>query len=184
MKKIIYALAGIALTATLMVGCGANAADSKQETKKSAKTEAGATKPKNVQKVDLAGEVASIDGNKIVIKIIKAPENPQEGNQKDASKDGDKEKSKDDNKDGQAPKTPANMKREFTGENKDIVIGDGIQIATMTKGKQGVETKDLTINDIKVGDILQIIYSDKEKETISKIYVRSAESQNGSTSAK
>lgn len=183
MKKIIYALAAMALTATLMVGCGANAADSKQDTKKSATTEDGATKPKNVQKVDLAGEVASIDGNKIVIKIIKAPETPQESNQKDASKDGDKEKSKD-NKDGQVPRTPANMKREFTGENKDIVIGDGIQIATMTKGKQGVETKDLTINDIKVGDILQIIYSDKEKETISKIYVRSAENQNGSTSAK
>ncbi len=181
MKKIIYALASVTLTASLMVGCGANAAgtQSKQATK-SASTEDGSTKSKNIQKVDLAGEVASIDGNKITIKVIKAPEAPQGNNQKDASKDVDKEKSQDNNKDGQgqAQKVPANMKREFTGENKDITISDGIQLATMIKGKQGVEKKDLTVNDIKVGDILQIIYSDKEKETISNIYVKPATNAN------
>lgn len=179
MKKIIYALAGIMMAATLMVGCGANATDSKQDTK-NASTEGGATKSKNVQKVDLAGEVASIDGNKIIIKVIKAPEAPQGGNQKDASNNGDKEKSQDNSKDGQgqAPKAPANVKREFTGENKDITIGDGIQIATMVRGKQGIETKNLTVSDIKVGDVLQIMYSDKDDETISKIYVKPSANQN------
>jgi hypothetical protein len=51
----------------------------------------------------------------------------------------------------------------------------------MNRGQQGSESKDLTISDIKVGDMLQITYSDKEKETISNINVRPAGNQNGST---
>lgn len=183
MKKIIYTLGGILLTTTLMVGCKANTADaqSKQDTQ-SASTEDGSSKQKNFQKADLAGEVASINGNKITLKVIKTPEKSGGGNQNNASKDGgDKGNSQGNNKDGQTSKGQGNRQVEYTGETKDITVADGIKISTMNRGQQGSESKDLTISDIKVGDMLQITYSDKEKETISNINVRPAGNQNGST---
>ncbi|SFD20341.1 hypothetical protein [Clostridium uliginosum] len=186
MKKIIYTLAGIVLTTTLMVGCGANTttgAQSKQTTQ-STSTDDGSTKQKNFQRADLEGEVASIDGNKITLKVIKTPERPEGSSQKNASKNADKTNSDVNNKNGQAPKAPENRQVEYTGETKDITIGDGIQIKTMNRGQQGSESKDLTVNDIKVGDTLQITYSDKEKETISNINVRPVINQNGKTNSK
>ena len=185
MKKIIYTLAGIVLTTTLMVGCGANTTDTQsKQTTQSTSTDDGSNKQKNFQRADLEGEVASIDGNKITLKVIKAPEKSAGSNQKNASKDADKTNSEVNNKDKQATNAPQNRQVEYTGETKDITIIDGIQIKTMNRGQQGSESKDLTVSDIKVGDILQITYSDKEKETISNINVRSATNQNGNANAK
>ena len=185
MKKIIYTLAGVALTATLMVGCGANTTDaqSKQATQ-STSTDDGSNKQKNFQKADLEGEVASIDGNKITLKVIKTPEKAAGSSQKNASTDADKTNSEANNKDKQTNKVQQNRQVEYTGETKDITIGDGIQIETMNRGQQGSKSKDLTVSDIKVGDMLQITYSDKEKETISNINVRPAANQNAKTNDK
>ena len=185
MKKNIYTLAGIVLTTALMVGCGANTTDAQsKQTTQSTSTDDGSNKQKNFQRADLEGEVASIDGNKITLKVIKAPEKSAGSSQKNASKDADKTNSEVNNKDKQATNAPQSRQVEYTGETKDITIVDGIQIKTMNRGQQGSESKDLTVSDIKVGDILQIAYSDKEKETISNINVRSATNQNGNTNAK
>ncbi len=185
MKKIIYTLAGIVLTTTLMVGCGANTTDTQsKQTTQSTSNDDGSNKQKNFQKADLEGEVASIDGNKITLKIIKTPQKPAGSSEKNASKDADKTNSEVNNKDKQATNQSQNRQVEYTGETKDITISDGIQIKTMNRGQQGSESKNLTVSDIKVGDILQITYSDKEKETISNINVRSATKQNGNTNAK
>ena len=185
MKKIIYTLASVALTATLMVGCGANTTDaqSKQATQ-STSTDDASNKQKNFQKADLEGEVASIDGNKITLKVIKTPEKAAGSSQKNASTDADKTNSEANNKDKQTNKVQQNRQVEYTGETKDITIGDGIQIETMNRGQQGSKSKDLTVSDIKVGNILQITYSDKEKETISNINVRPAANQNAKTDNK
>jgi hypothetical protein len=185
MKKIIYTLAGIMLTTTLMVGCSANATDTQsKQTTQSTSTDDGTNKQKNFQRADLEGEVASTDGNKITLKVIKAPDKSAESSKKNASNDSGKKNSEANNKDKQATNAPQNRQVEYTGETKDITIGDGIQIKTMNRGQQGSESKDLTVSDIKVGDILQITYSDKDKETISNINVRSAANQNGNTNAK
>ena len=71
-----------------------------------------------------------------------------------------------------------NRQVEYTGETKDITVGDGIEITTMSRGKQNSDTKTLTVSDIKVGDVLSITYSDKDKETISAIAVRQAADKN------
>jgi len=171
MKRIIYTVAGIMLTATLMVGCStkASAGDTQStDATKSASTDDGSVKQKNMQKSDLGGEVASIDGNKITLKLIKASEKPANGTQKDTSKDATADK-----KDAQT-KAPEKRQVEYTGETKDITIGDGVKITTMARGQQDSKAKDLTISDIKVGDVLQVTYSDKEKETVSNINVRPA----------
>lgn len=180
MKKIVYILAGVTLTAALMTGCGSTATNT-QDTQANQSTAAdnGSNKQKNFQKPDLEGEVASINGNKITLKVIKIPERPAGDDQKDSSAKNDTDKTNSDssNKDKKASKQQ-NRQIEYTGETKDITLGDGIQIKTMGRGQQGSESKDLTASDIKVGDVLQITYSDKEKETISSINVRQAADKN------
>lgn len=181
MKKIICIVTGAMLAAALMVGCGTNTANvQSNQTAQSTSNQDGSNKQKNFQKADLSGEVASIDGSKITLKVIKTPERPQGDNQKNGNKDGDKQNSQDNNKDGQA-KGQGNRQVEYTGETKDITIGDGVQIKAMGRGQQGSDSKNLTASDIKVGDILAVTYSDKENETISNIVVRPAANQNGNT---
>lgn len=180
MKKIIYIVACTALAAGLMVGCGANTTDTQsKQTTQSTPTDDGASKQKNFQKVDLEGEVASIDGNKITLKVIKTLE---KGSQKDKSNDTAKTDSQENNKDKQVSNAAKNKKIEYTGENKDITISDGIKIKSMNRGKQASQSKDLNVSDIKVGDVLQITYSDKDSQTISNINVRQATNQNEQTS--
>nr|WP_312292651.1 hypothetical protein [Clostridium chromiireducens] len=184
MKKIICALTGVVITATLMVGCSKTSAGAAQtiqttESTQNASTDNGKAPQKNFQAADLQGEVSSIDGNKITLKLIKAPEMPRGGNQENTNKSGDqKAPSQDNNKDGQPPMKQGNRQVEYTGETKDITVGDGIEITTMSRGKQNSDAKTLTVTDIKVGDTLLITYSDKDKETISKITVRQAAGQN------
>jgi hypothetical protein len=180
MKKVIYILAGVALTATLMVGCGATNTANTQ----SASTNDGSNKQKNFQKADLEGEVASVDGNKITLKVIKTPDRPAGNDQKNASNDSNKTNSDANNKDKQASNGQQKRQVEYTGETKDITIGDGVQINTMNRGKQGSDAKNLTVSDIKVGDVLQVTYSDKDKETVSSINVRPAANQNANTNDK
>ena len=60
----------------------------------------------------------------------------------------------------------------YTGESKIITIPDGVEITSSTRGNNGSEQKTLALTDIKKGDILQIWYSDKSTETISKVSVR------------
>ena len=185
MKRSVYLLTGVLLTSALMIGCGSKATDNQNtQDAQSTQTSDTSNNQKDIQKADLEGEVTSISGNKITLKVIKAPEAPASEHQgaptgdaaKDANKDTDQSKPAD-NKDGQGSKPAENMKVEYTGETKDITVGDETKIKTMNMGQQGAESKDITANDIKVGDVLQITYSDKDKETISTINVRSAISQ-------
>ncbi|OOM16735.1 hypothetical protein [Clostridium saccharobutylicum] len=191
MKKIIYTLGSVAVTAALLlVGCGSNTTNNTnsqgEQTTQSASTDDGSTKKDNFQKADLEGEVTSVNGSKITLKVIKTPEkNDQNGDQKNnqngPGSNGQKPDSDGNDKDKQSSEPPK-MQVEYTGESKDITIGDGITIKAMNRGKQGSEAKDLNVSDIKVGDILQITYSDKDNQTISNINVRQATKQNGQTS--
>lgn len=185
MKKIVYVLTGIALTATLMVGCGANAANTQsKDTASNASTDDGTSKPRNFQRADLEGEVASIDGNKVTLKVIKTPERPEGASDKQLSKDGgDKTDKKANTQDKQVPNGQSNKQVEYTGETKDITISDGIQIKSMGRGTQASQAKDLTVSDIKVGDRLGITYSNKDNETISSIIVMPASNENAKTDA-
>ena len=179
MKKIVYVLTGIALTATLMVGCGANAANTQtKSTASNASTDDGASKQRNFQRADLEGEVAGIDGNKVTLKVIKTPERPEGTGDKQPGKDGGDKKAN--TQDKQVSKGQLNKQVEYTGETKDITLGDGIQIKSMGRGTQ---VKDLTIGDIKVGDRLGITYSNKDNETISSIIVMPTSNENAKTDA-
>jgi hypothetical protein len=171
MKKIICIVTGAMLAAALMVGCGTNAANvQSNQTSQSTSNNNKSNKQKNFQNADLSGEVSSIDGNKITLKVIKTPERAQ----------GDNEKNE--NKQNKQAKGQGKKQVEYTGETKDITIGDGVQIKEMGRGQQGSDSKNLTVSDIKVGDMLMVTYSDKESETISNIVIRPAANQNDNTS--
>ena len=64
------------------------------------------------------------------------------------------------------------MEVKYTGETKSITISDGVSITTLSKGENGGTEKTIAVKDIKVGDRLDISYSDSNKTTISKINVR------------
>lgn len=178
MKKVIYILAGIAVTATLMAGCASsNTKDTqnKQDTQSTSTTD-GTNNQKNVQVPDLEGEVSNISGNKITLKVIKMPDKTQGGASGDTNTNSDAAKTdaKANDKDAQAHSGQPNMQVEYTGETKDITIGDGIKVQTMNMDQGNRQLKDITASDIKVGDVLRITYSDKDKETISTINVMPA----------
>lgn len=193
-KKIICLVSSVILATSLMIGCSSKTAETPntKNTESAASTPSTGSNDKAVQKADLEGEVTNVSGNKITVKVIKTPEAPTGDSQaaptgdskaapqsSDASKDGDKSKSDAASKDGQNAKAPADVKVEYTGETKDITVGDDTKVKTMSMGQQGgtPETKDITAKDIKVGDVLQITYADKDKGTVSAINVREATSQ-------
>lgn len=184
MKKVICILTGIVLTTTLMIGCSKTTSDNAQtdQNTQNASTEGGTAHKNNFQAPDLEGEVSSIDGNKITLKVINVPQKSEVENGEKTDKSGDQKSSQDNNKDGKESMKQGKRQVEYTGETKDITVDDGIKIITMSMGKQDSESKTLAVSDIKVGDTLLITYSDKDKETISQIAVRQVPDQNGKES--
>ncbi len=63
------------------------------------------------------------------------------------------------------------MELTYTGETTSITIPEGVSISEMTRGENGVQQEELTIADIKEGDILQIWYSDKDKGVAEKVRI-------------
>ncbi|PYG85828.1 hypothetical protein LY28_03125 [Ruminiclostridium sufflavum DSM 19573] len=134
---------------------------------------------------DLSGEVTSVSGNEITLKVIDMPSFG--GGQKPSKRDGENSKNTGDTKaagnsnaasdkdnsqgNGKAPQNDSRqpqMSFKYTGENKTITIPDGMAISSDRRDSQG---KELSVSDIKEGNILRIWYSDDEKEAISKVSV-------------
>lgn len=60
---------------------------------------------------------------------------------------------------------------QYTGETKVLKLTDSVMITQTVRGDNGITSQAIQLSDIKVGDTLQVYYSDKSKETISKITV-------------
>ncbi len=61
---------------------------------------------------------------------------------------------------------------QYTGETKTITIPADAEISSMGRGANGGNGQQtLSIADIKAGNMLQVWYSDKEKETVSRVTV-------------
>lgn len=179
MKKILSLVATSVILMSLFTGCGSKSASTQTSTTTQSST---TTNDQNKKMPGLAGEVTAINGTQVTLKLIELPTMPADKNGK--SKDGqstDSSTKQDTNQgtqqDGQKPtsdKTGEKPKMEvkYTGETKSITIPDGVSITTLSKGENGGTEKTITVKDIKVGDRLDISYSDSNKTTISKINVR------------
>lgn len=146
-------------------------------------------------RADLSGEVTSITGSEVVLKLI---EIPTRSNNSDGNNGQNQGQSKDlgqDKSQGQAqgqggnrgPRQdggqPQQRTVKYTGESKTITIPAEVPITTFERGQNGQNgqsgqngqngrvSKKIKFKDIKQGDTLQIWYQDKDKGTISRINV-------------
>jgi hypothetical protein len=124
----------------------------------------------------LSGEVASIAGNQVTIKIIETPKFPRNMNQREGRNAGTRNNGGQWNR-GEGWQSGNSQGRQrtikYTGERKNVIIPVGVPITTMVRTETGRETQTVAFNKIKKGDILQIWYSDKEQAIISRIGIRS-----------
>lgn len=95
-------------------------------------------------KSDLIGEIESISGSDIILKVMNIPDN----------KYGDLNKS--------GPQI------EYTGEKKNITISSNIKIFKNSISENGFNQKEIDISYLKIGDVLNITYKE-DKSTIDKI---------------
>lgn len=68
---------------------------------------------------------------------------------------------------GAAPR----MEMNYTGETKTVKIPDGISITKMTGGYNGGENNELTIGDVKAGDIMTIWFSDESQSVVERVSI-------------
>lgn len=197
MKKTISLIAISLLTATLLFGCKAktvdnqNANSNQNSTAQSNQNGGNSNGRGQFQRADLSGQVVSVKGTQVTIKIIKQPTFGQQGGNNSNNNSGNNSTSNNNNSNNNNNNSSGNTNNtngnngnggsqgqkqrrqlEFTGETKTLTIPDGTAITTTVRGNQGRETKQLKVTDIKADDILQIWYTDKDKGTISKISVQ------------
>lgn len=161
---------------------------------------------------DLTGEITSVSGNQITLKLVKMPSFSRNvatpsGNSSPGAiggtagnsrqiKSGDKP-AEDTNPGGsygnQAPgdnserrgggdRFQGNGQRssrmmEYTGETKTITVNDGVSITAMggrPGDNDGSEKTEFKISDLAKGNVLQVWYSEDDKDTISRITVLQA----------
>jgi len=151
----------------------------------------------NLQKPDmgdLRGEVTAIDDDEITLKLIKMPEfnggpGGQPGNgqppQATGTQNGTQTNGQQRPPQGQPPQAtgtqngaqtngqpPQQRTIEYTGETKTITIPDSATITTMVMTDNKMTSEEIEVEDIEVGNIVTIWYSDDDSTTISKVSVQ------------
>lgn len=154
-----------------------------------------------LQQPDLAGEIVSVSGNSISLKLIDLssmpgmrggqmnPGNrPQDGNSENPPPDANGEGQPDGSQpvqrqpDGSQPaqgqpdgSQPGQRQMEltYTGETKTVTIPEDVSITLSGRRNDG-EQQTVAVNELKQGEVLQVWYSDdKDKETVSRVAVMS-----------
>jgi hypothetical protein len=181
--RLINILASSLMILTI-VGCSSAAASEEQTTA----AEEGTSKESNTKSIDLGeidlyGEVSEVIGNEVTMKLLEIPDmsamNREKGTVGD--KTGDKAE-------GSAPAgdttsgaaagattgTPSGggmREKNYTGEEKTIVIPVGTPIVSMTRGEEGMVESEISLNELTSGSTLSIYYQEDGK-TIEKITIR------------
>lgn len=175
--KIKRLITGMASTLMIfaIVGCS-NAASSEEQTTTEAETTSKetSTNATNFEEIDLYGEVSEVIGNEVTLKLLEIPEMPANGEKGTARPEGtDKASGNTDTGTAASGATGGSGMREknYTGEEKTIVIPVGTPIVSMTRGDNGMEETEISINELASGSTLSIYYQEDGK-TIEKITIR------------
>lgn len=175
--KIKRLITGMASTLMIfaIVGCS-NAASSEEQTTTEAETTSKetSTNATNFEEIDLYGEVSEVIGNEVTLKLLEIPEMPANGEKGTARPEGtDKASGNTDTGPAASGATGGGGMREknYTGEEKTIVIPVGTPIVSMTRGDNGMEETEISINELASGSTLSIYYQEDGK-TIEKITIR------------
>lgn len=179
MNKPISILALIVTLAIGITGCGSNTKTSDNNTG-TASTSTG--RRSQHAGANLMGEVTSVNGNQITFKVAEMPNFTQGNRQQNGSQGNNTQGTTaqgntaqgGNRTPGQNSSRPQQGGLKYTGESKTITVPDGVSITAAVRGNNGAERKTLETKDLKQGDILQIWYSDTDKQTVSRITVRSS----------
>jgi hypothetical protein len=135
------------------------------------------------QRADLMGQIKSINGNEIVLKVATMPKRQrqnQNGDGQDNQQNMNRRNIQDPNFDPNAPRPsfdPQQMQQmrqramNFTGEERTLKIEDGVVIEKRTFGENGMQTETLKLDALKVDDILQIWFDPKQQDQITRISI-------------
>lgn len=172
MKKLLPIFILIAALTFAFTGCGKKQAADQSSTPANAQN--GEKQSSRQTPADLIGEVDSISGNDITLKVIAMPQRPS-GNQngeKPTGTPGQKNQGDKQNQ-GNRPdrQNQGDRQPQYTGEAQTITLSNSIPITTYSRGDNGPKSDPIKLSDIKKGDRLQVYYSDKEKKAIEKVSV-------------
>jgi hypothetical protein len=139
--------------------------------------EKGSEEPK-MEKPDLSGKIQSISDASVTLNIIDTTSNEQRPKDMDNKNDKSSTDTQGTSQDSSKPKLPQNEgtseKHEltYTGDTKTITIKSSTVINSMTMTDSGMQTSTLTVNDLKVDDVIDVFYDSSDNSLISKIIVR------------
>lgn len=198
MKKAVYLITSLMISAAIITGCGSNKTANKQGNSNQSDFTENKGNNQNNRAPGITGEVTAVDGNKVTLKLIQMPargtnnreqsassdkQNNNQGNksqrqaapstdaQAGASEQAGQQKGQGMPSTGQVQNSAPNFQTQYTGETKIIEIPDGTQISTFNKGSQEGASSSLSIKDIKVGDRLTVSYTDSKQSAISRISI-------------
>lgn len=179
MKRIAIGIALLIISIAVFAGCSGQNKTSQTQSQSNSNQTAN-LKPGNGQRKfnppGLSGEVATIAGNEVTIKVIKMPKfqrnmNRGQGTGGSTPPSGGSWTGGGNWQGGSGQRPPRTI--QYTGERKTVIIPVGVPITTMVRTDTGREMKTIEFNKIKKGDIMQIWYSNKTQEIISRISIRS-----------
>jgi hypothetical protein len=166
-----------------IVGCSSAAASEEQTaTNESASKEAN-TSSTDLGEIDIYGEVSEIIGNEVTLKLLEIPDMSAMNREKgtggvQAGGKAEGSAPAGETTGGAAGGTTAGTpgaggmrEKNYTGEEKTIVIPVGTPIVSMTRGEEGMVESEISLNELTSGSTLSIYYQEDGK-TIEKITIR------------
>ena len=166
-----------------IVGCSSAAASEEQTTTAESTSKEANTNSTDLGEIDVYGEVSEVIGNEVTLKLLEIPDMSAMNREKGTGGDktGDKAEGSaraGDTTSGAAAEattgTPGGggmREKNYTGEEKTIVIPVGTPIVSMTRGEEGMVESEISLNELTSGSTLSIYYQEDGK-TIEKITIR------------
>jgi len=178
-------LTGMASTLMIfaIVGCSNAASSEEQTTTEQTTSKAGSTTAANFEEADVYGEVSEVIGNEVTLKLLEKPKMPTQNGEKGTARPDGTDKAAGSADTGTGANTDAGAagsgaaggggmrEKNYTGEEKTIVIPVGTPIVSMTRGDNGMEETEISINELVSGSTLSIYYQEDGK-TIEKVSIR------------
>lgn len=167
----------------VIAGCS-NSGNSNQAASASNGNGTGNSNRPAFQKPDVYGEVSTINGNNVTLKLMEIPQmsrrNGQNGgNGNGGNGGGNSNGSYNGGSGGNGGAGRGGMRvKKYTGEVKTIVIPNGVTLTTMTRGQNGMTQNNISLNEVTTGSTLSIYY-DTDGKTIKSIRVQKPWTGNG-----
>lgn len=176
MKRLFTALVSL-LVIFAIAGCSNGNNSSQASTASNGSGQAGNGGGNGFAKPDVYGEVANINGNQVTLKLMVIPQrNGRNGQNGGNWKNGQNGQNGQNNGNasaggGNGAGGPGGRRaRQYTGQEKTMVIPNGTSIVTMSRGSNGMTQNQVSMSDITVGSVLSIYYKTDGK-TINNIRV-------------